>query len=230
MYPKILKYIFIAVICLVLPTTLFAKKNTDKKETIDLSQEKAPVFAGVSVSADLVGAVMKFANSDYSQMEVAARLNFREKYFPVFEMGYGSSDYEGAETGNTFKTQAPYFRIGLDYNFTKKWWKGNRLYAGIRYGFTSFKYDISSPDFIDPVWGTEYPFVFKDISANAHWGEVVFGIETRIWKFFHIGWNVRYKARLGTKKSPIGDPWYIPGYGKYGNSCLGGTFNIIFDI
>lgn len=229
MYPRILKYFSITVISLLLPFALNAKENNED-QPIDITQKEAPVFAGISVSADIVGVMMQLFNSDYSQMEVAARLNFKEKYFPVFEMGYGVSDYEGAETGNTYKTQAPYFRVGLDYNFTKKWWKGNRLYVGLRYGFTSFKYDITTPDFIDPVWGNEYPFVFKDISSNAHWGEVVFGIETRIWKIFHLGWNVRYKARLATKKSPIGDPWYVPGYGKYGNSCLGGTFNIIFDI
>ena len=61
-------------------------------------------------------------------------------------------------------------------------------------------------------------------------GEIVFGIETRIWKIFHLGWNVRYKIRMSHSEAPQGSPWYVPGFGKYGNSCIGGTFNIIFDI
>ena len=233
MYLKISKYISVAVISLLLPFASYAQQTESEKaqQTVeDLTKKEAPVFGGVALSGDLVGVVMKSLNSDYSQMEVAAHLNFKEKYFPVFELGYGESNCEGEETGNTYKTKAPYFRIGMDYNFTKKWYTGNRLYLGIRYAFTSFKYDISSPGFADPGWGNEVPFVFNGLSANSHWGEIVFGIETRIWKIFHLGWNVRYKIRMSHSEAPQGSPWYVPGFGKYGNSCIGGTFNIIFDI
>lgn len=238
MYPRTLKYISVIAISLFFfPFGLQAQQadggngNERIAEAVkDLADQKPPVFGGVSVSADLVGVLMNVLNSDYSQAEVAAKLNFKEKFFPTFELGYGLSDYEGAETGNTYKTQAPYFRIGMDYNFTKKWYTGNRLYVGLRYAFTSFKYDISSPGFADPVWGNEVPFAFNGLSANAHWGEVVFGLETRIWKIFHLGWNVRYKVRINHSEAAQGTPWYVPGFGKYGNTCLGGTFNIIFDI
>lgn len=201
------------------------------QETVEsLTQKEAPVFGGVAVSADLVGAVMKLAGADYSQMEVAARLNFKGKYFPVFELGYAESDYTGAETGNIFKTRAPYFRIGADYNFTKKWYTGNRLYLGLRYAFTSFNYDAGAPGFTDPVWNTEVPFMFEGLHASSHWGEIVFGIETRIWSFFHLGWNVRYKIRMGHNENRDLLPWYVPGFGKFGSSCIGGTFNLIFEI
>lgn len=237
MHLRILKSIFVLLTSLLLqPNKLLAQEATQEKatpapaSTDALAQKAAPVFGGVAVSADLVGVAMKLLRSDYSQMEVAARLNFKEKYFPVFELGYGESDYEGADTRNTFKTSAPYFRIGLDYNFTKKWYTGNRLYAGIRYAFTSFDYDISAPGFTDPVWNNEVPFVYNNLHANSHWGEVVFGLETRIWKIFHLGWNLRYKMRFRHKESNYGTPWYVPGFGKYGNSCIGGTFNFIFDI
>ncbi len=238
MYPRTLKYISVIAISLFFfPFGLQAQQadggngNERIAEAVkDLADQKPPVFGGVSVSADLVGVLMNVLNSDYSQAEVAAKLNFKEKFFPTFELGYGRSDYEGAETGNTYKTQAPYFRIGMDYNFTKKWYTGNRLYVGLRYAFTSFKYDISSPGFADPVWGNEVPFAFNGLSANAHWGEVVFGLETRIWKIFHLGWNVRYKVRINHSEAAQGTPWYVPGFGKYGNTSLGGTFNIIFDI
>lgn len=235
MYPKILKYISVIIISLFLPDILHAEQKKEEKGKAeqaveDITQKKAPVFGGIAVSADLVGPLMKALGSDYSQMEVAARANFKGKYFPVFELGYGESDCEGEETGNTYKTRAPYFRIGMDYNFTKKWYTGNRLYIGIRYAFSSFKYDISSPNFTDPVWGGEFPFVFNGLSGNSHWGEVVLGIETKIWKIFHLGWNVRYKMRMKHSEAPQGTPWYVPGFGKNGSSCIGGTFNIIFDI
>ncbi len=232
-YPRISKYISAAAISLLLSTASRAQQGGERtagQAAEDLTQKKAPVFGGVAVSGDLVGVIMKSLDADYSQIEAAAHLNFKEKYFPVFEMGYGESDRVGDETGNTFKTKAPYFRIGMDYNFTKKWYTGNRLYLGMRYAFTSFKYDISSPGFADPVWGGEIPFAFDGLRAKSQWAEVVFGIETRIWKIFHLGWNVRYKIRMSHSEAVQGVPWYVPGFGKYGSSCLGGTFNVIFDI
>lgn len=229
MYQRISRYISVTLISLAVSCTLSAQKAS-KTKVEDLTEKEAPVFGGVAVSADIVGVVMKVSNADYSQMEAAARLNFKGKYFPVFELGYGESDYQGAETGNTYKTHAPYFRIGADYNFTKKWYTGNRLYLGLRYGFTSFKYDARAPGFTDPVWNTEAPFAFKGLHANSHWGEVVFGIETRIWSIFHLGWNIRYKMRMSHSENGNLLPWYVPGFGKFGSSAIGGTFNIIFDI
>lgn len=185
---------------------------------------------GVSVSADIVGFVMKSMGADWANMEISAKLNLKEKYFPVVEIGYGTADTEGAESGNTFNTSAPYFRAGIDYNFSKKWWNGNRIYAGIRYGFTSFNYDIASPDFADPVWDIDVLFDYNDLQGKMHWGELVFGMETRIWSFVYLGWNVRYKLRFSAKKADVGKPWFAPGFGKYDSKSFGGTFNIIFDI
>lgn len=205
--------------------------STQKVEKVIASAEpeKVPVFCGISVSADLVGAAMKAFHSDYSQVEAALRLNFKEKYFPVFELGYGFSDYISEETDKTARTNAPYMRIGLDYNFTKKR-NGNRLYAGVRYGFTRFRYDLIDGSYSDPVWNQPLPFHLDNEPGSAQWGEVVFGLETKIWKFIQMGWNLRYKARFTQHVNHQGGPWYLPGFGKNGTTCFGGTFNLIFEI
>lgn len=233
--PNILKYISAAAISLAAALPLHAQETrqeeTASKHTEAPAEKEPPVFGGVTLTADLAGVVMKSLGADWSQMEAAVRLNFKERYFPVFELGYGESDKEGNETANRFETGAPYFRIGLDYNFNaRKWQTGNRYYLGVRYAFTSFKYDISAADFTDPVWGEAVPFDYSGLQGRSHWGEVVFGIEAKMWGFFRLGWNVRYKMRFGHNEAPQGSPWYVPGFGKNGNSCLGGTFNIIFDI
>ena len=83
MYPKISKYISVAVISLLLPFASYAQQTESEKtqQTVeDLTKKEAPVFGGVALSGDLVGVVMKSLNSDYSQMEVAAHLNFKEKF------------------------------------------------------------------------------------------------------------------------------------------------------
>ena len=104
------------------------------------------------------------------------------------------------------------------------------ILGGLRYGFSKFDYDTDAPDIIDPIWGDRLPFAYKGLSGNTHWAEVVFGLEAKIWKFFRLGWNVRYRIRLKDKTSIIGSPWYVPGYGQNDTHALSGTFNIIFDI
>lgn len=234
---RISRYISAIVISLLLITPVRAQENaeephekTEKEKEAELAKQEIPVFMGVIVQADIVGVVMKALDADWSQMEVAARLNFKEKFFPVFELGYGESDCIGTETENTFSTKAPYFRVGMDYNFSKKWWNGNRIYAGFRYAFTSFDYDIAALDFADPVWGNDVTFNYEGLSANSHWAELVFGLETKIWGIFYLGWNVRYKFRIKHSEATVGKPYYVPGFGEYDNSCFGGTFNIIFNI
>ncbi len=71
---------------------------------------------------------------------------------------------------------------------------------------------------------------FSDVKGNAAWAEVVFGLETRIWKHFSLGWSLRYKRRLSHKKTEVGKAWYLPGYGENDGHLFSGTFNLIFEI
>lgn len=192
-------------------------------------QKSVPFFAGASLSGDLAGLVMALATS-YGQFEAAARLNFKERYFPTFEMGWGLSDKTDDVTRQHFKTNAPYFRIGCDYNVANDKLSGNRIFVGLRYAFTTFSYDLEGPAMNDPVWGSSLSYNFKGLNSRAQWGEVVFGLEAKIWKIFHLGWSFRYRKRFSQKATPAGQAWYIPGYGKNDGSAWGGTFNLIFDI
>lgn len=197
----------------------------DKKEVVP----KAPLFCGVAVQADLAGPVMKAVGSRFDQMEIGARLNFRDHYFPLCELGIGECDREGLENNNRFQTRAPYFRVGMDYNLNKKH-NGNRLMAGVRYAFSSFRYDFSDPDFTDPIWPASTGLVLKDQNGRMQWLEFSIGCETKLWSFIRLGWSLRYKARLHQTTSRYGAPYYTPGFGKNSNSTFGGTVNLIFDV
>lgn len=204
----------------------YASQNKDF--TIKSSSEKT-WFSGASLSADLVGLVMMAASS-HGQAEAALRLNIKNKYFPIAEVGWGICDHREYSTGLHYKMDAPYYRIGCDYNFYKNRTSGNRIFAGLRYAFTSFRFDLDGPPIVDPLWGTTTPYSFNGVKSSMGWGELVFGLEAKIWKFFHLGWSFRYKVRLHEKKTSLGHPWFVPGYGKNGGSALGGTFNIVFDL
>lgn len=222
---NIYRYFYLLLISLC-ALSLPAKKQ--EKSDI-LIADHAPVFGGVAVSADVVGLFMKVANSRFSNMEAAARLNFREKYFPIVELGIGDCTKEGGENESRFSTTAPYFRVGMDYNFNKKM-NGNRMFGGIRYGFSRYNYDYENPDFQDPVWGDEIPLYLKSMKGRNQWLELVVGVETRLWSIVRLGWDLRYKARLAQKVSDYGEPWYVPGYGRNVAPTFGGTVKLIFDV
>jgi len=168
---------------------------------------------------------------DYGQYEGAFRLNLHDQYFPIVEVGYGRASHEDDEvTGITYRTEAPYFRVGCDFNLAKNKHSDNRIYGGLRYAFTSYKIDLSSRPVPDPVWQWDTSYGVVDQQCSQHWAEVVLGIDSKVFGPLHLGWSVRYKRRLAHQDGPTEKTWYVPGYGIWGDTRLGGTFNVIIDI
>ena len=197
---------------------------------LKLQRDTVPFFRGFAVSADLVG-LAQMQLSDYGQYEGALRINLHDQYFPVVELGLGRANHENDEvTGLSYKTTAPYFRIGADVNIAKNKHSNNRIYAGLRYGYTSYKVDIDCVPFDDPVWQSKTPFVVDGQQCSQHWAEVLFGIDAEVAGPLHLGWMVRYRNRLVHDEGDIGNTWYVPGYGKQDTSNLGFSFNLIIDI
>lgn len=194
-----------------------------------LEKDTIPFFRGLSVSADLVG-IAQLTFGDYGQYEAALRLNFRDKYFPIIEVGYGKADAEDVATRLTYKTSAPYGRVGVDFNLLRDKHDVNRVYGGLRYAYTNYKFDVSCPAITDPYWGETAEFKADGVECNYHWIEFVFGVDAKLWGPFRLGWSGRYKRRLIHDDGHIGRPWYVPGYGKQGNARLGGTFNFIIEL
>ncbi len=215
---------------LLLLTLMPALTATAQQLPAPKEEKPVPLIDGIAVGANLLGLGQQFLGSDWMQLEAMARLNLKDKYFPIFEMGIGQADHEGKDLDNHFTTRAPFFRIGCDYNFTKKH-NGNRLFTGLRYGFSYFTYDIdAATPLADPIWGTKQEVNFTNLSGNQHWAEVVFGLETRLWSIVRLGWDVRIKFRIVENSSTLGSAWYVPGFGINDTSCWGGSFKILFDI
>ena len=206
------------------PSAAQERKGIAKHEA-----DTVALFRGVAVSADLVGLV-QLAVSDYGQYEAALRINLKDKYFPVVELGYGKADANDITTSMTFKTKAPYGRVGLDFNLLRNKHDIYRAYAGFRYGCTFYKFDVEGEGIKDPVWGDDVPFSVTGVKANYHWIEGVFGVDAKIAGPLRLGWSVRYRSRIAHDDGTLGNTWYVPGYGKKGGTRLGGTFNIIFEI
>ena len=82
------------------------------------AQKRLPFLAGVSVSADVCGMVMA-ACTPYGQYEAAARLNLRGRYFPIVELGIGTSNHTNETSNLHYKVHSPYYRVGMDYNVAR---------------------------------------------------------------------------------------------------------------
>lgn len=226
--PRISTSISTLIVSLLLLTQ--ASSAQAQAKVFSLEKDSIPFFRGFAVSFDLVGPAM-LALSDHGEYEGALRINLHDQWFPIFEMGVGRANHENDEvTGITYKTTAPYFRIGMDWNVLKKKHGPNRMYAGFRYAFTSFNVDIIRENLPDPVWLSQTGFGIKDLSCTMHWAEIVFGIDAKIIGPLHLGWAVRYKRPLYHKNGDIGNIWYVPGFGTGSDDQLAANFNVIIDI
>ncbi|MBQ9230834.1 MAG: hypothetical protein IJ190_06580 [Prevotella sp.] len=221
---------FISRLAISLALLMVASTAHAQLKMFRMEKDSIPLFRGFSVSFDLVGPAMLML-SDHGEIEGALRVNLHDQWFPIIEAGVGKANHEKDEvTGITYKTTAPYFRLGIDLNLLKNKHQSNRLYGGIRYAFTSYKADIIREALPDPVWQYESGFGVEGLRCNMHWLEVVFGIDAKIFGPLHLGWNVRYKRRVSHKEGDIGQTWYVPGFGINDQDNIAANFNVIIDI
>lgn len=204
-------------------------RRSSQRNQKEAKEDSVAFFRGVAVSADVVG-LAQIAFSDYGQYEAALRVNLKNRYFPVFELGYGTADTNNPTTNIKYKTSAPYWRFGLDFNIAKHKHDDYRIYVGARYAMTYYKFDVAGTGIKDPVWGDDANYGMNGVSANYHWMELLFGVDAKIAGPFRLGWSLRYRKRLFHNDGDMGNTWYVPGYGKQGGTRLGGTFNVIFEL
>jgi hypothetical protein len=204
-------------------------KDEQLKLRMKAIDDSIPLWRGIQVKADLMGVIQRGVSST-GQYEAGVRVNLKDKYFPVVEIGLGQADETNISTNTHYTTSAPYGKIGMDFNILKNRHDIYRLYAGVRYAFTSFKFDIDRPDVTDPVWGDEVPFSLHDVKAQYHWMEIVFGTEAKIVGPVSLGWSFRYRRRIAHNDGDYGYPWYVPGFGKQGSSRMWGSFEIMVNI
>lgn len=203
--------------------------QAQSKQMVTTEKDTTATLRGFQLMADLVG-MAQLAVSDYGQYEAGLRVNIKDKYFPVVELGYGKANTHNDITQTEYSTSAPYGKIGIDFNVLKNKHDIYKVYAGARLAYTAFKFDVAHPDVTDPVWGSTTPYGGTDIKAHYGWIEAVFGVDAKIVGPLHLGWSVRYKRRMSHKVDAMGNCWYVPGYGKQGSNLITGTFNIMINI
>lgn len=228
-------------------TTPSSNRSTAGKEK-KKKKEKAPevtypLWNGLSVGIDLWGLGSKVFGGDFVSSEIAVDADLKHRYFPVVELGYGGTDTWN-EKGIHYKSHAPYVRVGMDYNTLYGKAHGHQLRVGLRYAATRFKYDVLSLSVDDPaygggidnplitdgIWGGTIPFDHKGMEGSMQWAELCVGIRAHVWQHLYMGWAMRFKFKLSGSPDAYGDPWYVPGFGKYGSNTLGITYTLTYKL
>lgn len=218
-------------ICILLASNIgLHAQNENETQPIKVSYDSVRnanrVLVDYAIGTDVCGPLM-IAGAAYGQAELFGRVNIKHRFFPIVELGYGISNHTNKDTELNYKMSSPYLRIGMDYNFLKTHQQPNRIFGGFRIGYSQYEFDLSGNTYKDPIYHAEIPVDYKGIDAHQLWAELVIGLETQLYKFVHIGWDARYKRRIKEQAPSIGNAAYVPGYGRYGQHCFGGSFKII---
>lgn len=189
-----------------------------------------PLLYSASVSADLFTPAMRAFGQHYGLTEFAVEVNLHNRYIPVFEFGLGQADYTPDDNNYTYRSPiAPFFRLGANYNFFYNSNPDYLLFAGVRYGFTPFKFSVTDITLDDSYWDETERFDIPQQSVTAGYFEFLLGLRVKIIDRISLGWTVRYHSLLHDSKTDYGEAWYIPGFGSR-NSSLSATFSITYTL
>ena len=95
-------------------------RSTAQEKKTATTEEKAtvPLYQGTYVGLDVFGLGSKIFGSDFTSAEVSVEVNLKNRFIPIIEIGYGHTDTTDDETNIHYKASAPYFRIGMNYQYS----------------------------------------------------------------------------------------------------------------
>lgn len=187
-----------------------------------------PKIFSASASVDLFTPLARAFGQHHGMFEVAGELNIHNRYIPIVEFGLGQAHYAPDDNNYIYRSPvAPFFRLGANYNFLYNSNPDYMLYAGLRYGFSPFRFSVDATDVNNGYWQTESSFKIPSQNIFAGYFDVLLGLRVRIYSNWSLGWTVRFRSLIHETKCRYGEPWYIPGMGSRG-STLGVTFSVTY--
>lgn len=189
-----------------------------------------PLFYTASVGVDIWDPVMRMFGQSYGLIEFSGELNLHNRYIPVVEIGFGQADYKPDDNNYTYKVPVtPYFRIGANYNFLYNSNPDYMVFAGLRYGWSHFNYEVNDVTLTDSYWQETSTFNLPRQTSNVSYIQVLFGIRVKLFGPISAGWSFRYQSIMHETNATYGKPWYIPGFGSR-KASVTGTFSITYTL
>lgn len=213
----------------VLVDTLSGKEYHD---SIPVKQSRTvyPRLHALTMGVNLWDAVARATGQDYGVGGVWAELSLYNWFKPYVELGLGVADYMPKDESYRYKSGvAPYFKVGLNYNFLYRSETDYSAYAGLRYGFSAFSYEVVDVVAHNGYWNETSSMSVPSQDASVGYLEFLFGLRVKIWRDISLGWELRMHRMLHKGVNRYGSPWYVPGYGTDG-STFSGAFSISYTL
>jgi len=196
-------------------------------QTKDTAKVMYPERYGLRLGVDLHKIARSFYEKDYRGFEVVGDYRLTKRFYIAGEIG--NEDKTIDDDRLNFTTKGTYFKVGFDYNSFENWLDmENMIYAGMRYGISSFSQTLNSYTIYDPTnyYGENNVISGEKFSGlNASWVEVVGGIKAELFNNIYMGFSVRLNYLVSNKKPDGFDNLFIPGYNRTYDGKFGAGFN-----
>jgi len=222
--------------------SLFISGTILSQETTISARDTLPPAEkyGLRVGVDISRIIRSALNDDYSGFEVNADYRIYKNYYLAGELG--NESFLRDEENINIEGSGSYIRVGADYNAYNNWYgMQNSIYAGLRYGFSSFSQTLNSYSVFT---GSNF-FDTENIDENfrddpreesgltAGWVELILGIKVETLKNLYLGASVALR-RTVNETSPDGfENLFIPGFGRtndFSRFGIGYTYTINYLI
>lgn len=214
---------------IVLVDTVTGREYTDTV-LLDSPKRIYPTLHAVSVGVNVWDIAARAFGNDYGLVSVWAELSLHNWLKPYVEFGVGSADHMARDDAFRYKSStAPFFKVGMNYNFLYNSNPHYSVYAGVRLGYTSFSYEITEGSTSSGYWDETMPVNVPRQSTSALYFEGLAGVRVYIAANIYLGWEVKYHSMLHQKSMLYGNPWYIPGYGTRG-STFAASFSVSYTL
>lgn len=216
-----LKSIFSIALLLVSLSTWAQDK---KKDTLQTGKTQR---YGIRVGVDLHRLAKSIYDDNYKGFEIVGDYRLTKKIYIAGELGNEKKTVEDDRLN--FTTKGTYFKVGFDYNAHENWLDlENMIYAGMRYGVSSFSQELNSYS----IYNTNQYFEQTTVISGkeyggltASWIEVVGGVKAELLDNLYLGFSTRLNYLVTNKKPENFDNLFIPGFNRTYDGKFGVGFN-----
>ena len=199
-------------------------------DTVTSSKPKPiyPLLYSASIGFNFFDGVMAAFGQSHSSYDIQASVSLHNWFEPVIELGIGFADSKPENNNFRYKSKPSFYgKVGINYNFMYKSNPDYQVYLGLRGAYSSVNYEITDITINSNYWGQSNNFTIPDQHSNTFYGQVLAGLKVKVWKWFSLGWSLRYGFKIKQSKPANSNPWFIPGYGT---GALNATFSLIYTI
>jgi len=229
-----MKHTLLFFISLLFLGTYLGKAQEEKEITAKDSIVKNNKY-GLRLGLDLARPIRSLVDEDFSGFEIMADFRITDRFYIAGEFGNDKDDQ--IEENLVSSTKGTYVKLGADFNAYNNWMgMNNAIYAGLRYGFSTFKQDLQA--YTIYTGDTTFPrtIVYDPISYSgltAHWAEFIFGVKTEVFNNLFLSINLQLKNKFSEEIPKNFNNLYIPGFNRtndYSNFGVGFGYGVSYLI